>query len=151
MKIDFKKLAKLFWVAAFFIGVVGFNFSPVAKAGLDSDNNNNGKVVICSLGVACGQTINTNVTYSPSATVKAGDQLTINVVFNRAVLDSPAPQISMAGQYTVAATNMTKVDTTHYTFIHNVPNDAIDGTESITISNVDDGFYDSLNGTPHYL
>jgi len=65
--------------------------------------------------------------------VKAGDVLTINVTFSEDMAISPAPQISIAGANTLTATNMTRVDATHYTYNFTVGSG--NGTATITIAN----------------
>ncbi|MFH0895857.1 MAG: Ig-like domain-containing protein [Bacteroidota bacterium] len=48
--------------------------------------------------------------------VKTGDILTINVEFSEAMAESPAPQISITGANTLSATDMARIDATHYTY-----------------------------------
>src|SRR5204862_1948130 len=47
--------------------------------------------------------------------VKAATALTLTATFSQAMADAPAPQFSVSGANTVAATAMTKVDATHDT------------------------------------
>lgn len=72
------------------------------------------------------------ITYSNSNPVKSGDSLTITATFNEAMADSPVPKISISGSNTLAATNMTKTDTTHYYYTHTVG--AGDGTATVALS-----------------
>src|SRR5205814_1747613 len=55
------------------------------------------------------------ITYSPAGAVKQGTTVTLTATFNEAVADAPAPQFSVSGANTVAATAMTRTDSTHYT------------------------------------
>src|SRR5204862_8064290 len=58
--------------------------------------------------------------YSPAGPVKSGTSLTITAAFSEPMADSPVVRIGVSGANTVAATNMTKVDSTHYTFTYTV-------------------------------
>ncbi len=58
------------------------------------------------------------ITYSPNRNVKSGESLTITATFSEAVADAPVMQIVLSGTNTVAATDMTKTDSTHYTYTH---------------------------------
>src|SRR5439155_107371 len=60
------------------------------------------------------------VSYSPTGPVKSGTSLTITATFDEPMADSPVVRIGVSGANTVAATNMTKVDSTHYTFTYTV-------------------------------
>lgn len=70
-----------------------------------------------------------------AATVaKSGDTIVVTATFNEAMADSPVPQIALAGVAgsAVTATNMTKVDSTHYTYSWTVGTG--DGTVTPTVS-----------------
>ena len=58
------------------------------------------------------------ITYSPTGPVKAGTSLVITATFNEPIADSAIMKIAISGANTLAATIMTKVDSTHYTYIH---------------------------------
>ena len=60
------------------------------------------------------------ITYDTATPVKSGATLVITATFSEAVKDSPVPKIAISGSNTVAATNMTKVSTTVYTYDHTV-------------------------------
>src|SRR5204863_564398 len=60
------------------------------------------------------------ITYSPTGAVKQGTLLLITATFNEAIADSPVMQIAISGANTLAATNMTKVSSTQYTYTHTV-------------------------------
>ncbi|MCM2339445.1 MAG: fibronectin type III domain-containing protein [Burkholderiales bacterium] len=72
------------------------------------------------------------VTYSIDRTVKGGESLVITATFNKVVADAPVMKIGISGANTVSATNMTKVDTTHYTYTHTVG--AGDGVATVALS-----------------
>jgi hypothetical protein len=72
------------------------------------------------------------ITYSPNSAVKNGETLIITATFNEVMADSPVPKISISGSNTLAATDMTKTDTTHYYYTHTVGTG--DGTATITLS-----------------
>ncbi|MCK5387541.1 MAG: hypothetical protein KAJ39_10150, partial [Gammaproteobacteria bacterium] len=73
------------------------------------------------------------ITYSDSdGIVKSGDSLIITATFNEEMADSPTVQIALSGANTVTAVNMTKVDTTSYTYVHTVT--AEDGTVTVALS-----------------
>ncbi len=73
------------------------------------------------------------ITYSDTdALVKSGDSLTITATFSEPLLDAPVVKIALSGANTLAATNMTKVDSTHYTYVHTVG--AGNGTVTVALS-----------------
>ena len=73
------------------------------------------------------------ITYSDAdGIVKSGDSLTITATFNEEMADSPTVQIALSGANTVTAVNMTKVDTTSYTYDHTVTTG--DGTVTVALS-----------------
>jgi sugar lactone lactonase YvrE/phosphodiesterase/alkaline phosphatase D-like protein len=71
------------------------------------------------------------VTYSPPGPYKVGDTVTITATFNDQVQDPPVPQIALSGVNSVPATDMSKVDSTHYTYTHTVTGTA--GTVFVSI------------------
>ena len=87
------------------------------------------------------------ITYSINHAVKQGNSQVITATFNKAMADSPVPQISISGNNTVAATNMTKVDTTHYTYTYTVGTG--DGTDTVTLSNGVDTLGNLVTATPN--
>ena len=74
------------------------------------------------------------ITYDSVGPYKNGETVVITATFNEAMLDSPVPQIAIAGSgiATVNATNMTKDSSTVYTFSYSVPTG--DGTGTITLT-----------------
>ena len=81
-----------------------------------------------------------------SGNAKAGVSQTITATFNEAVADSPVPQISISGANTVAATNMTKVDTTHYTYTYTTSGG--NGNAFVSISAATDSLGNVINTVP---
>ncbi|MFZ2188032.1 MAG: fibronectin type III domain-containing protein, partial [Candidatus Moraniibacteriota bacterium] len=79
------------------------------------------------------------LTYDLNRPVKDSDTLRVTATFDEEVRDDPVPQIAVSytGGGTLAATNMTKTDTTHYYYDVDVPSGS-DGSASITISNAQD-------------
>src|SRR5206468_2184265 len=69
---------------------------------------------------------------SPTGPVKSGTSLTITATFDEALADSPVVKMAVSGANTVAATNMTKVDSTHYTFTYTVASG--NGTATVALS-----------------
>src|SRR5207247_3588169 len=61
-----------------------------------------------------------SIAYSPTGPVKQGTPLTLTATFNEAMADSPVVKIAVSGANTVAATAMTKVSSTSYTYTHTV-------------------------------
>lgn len=123
-----------------------FNFT-IAHADADINGGNKSG---CSLTMSCGW-INSTVAYSPSgAVVRAGDYIDITVTFDIPVLDSPVPQFIVSGPYVYlgGARDMTKIDSTHYFFTEQVPAETPNGTESITLANVQDAFGNTLAEIP---
>src|SRR5204862_331293 len=72
------------------------------------------------------------ITYAPAGMVKQGTTLTITATFSEEMADAPAPQFSVSGVNTAAATSMTKVDATHYTAAYVVG--AGNGTATVALS-----------------
>src|SRR5262249_30414306 len=72
----------------------------------------------------------------PPAAGKSGTPLTITATFNEPIADAPVVQLAISAvskQSTgLAATNMTKVDSTHYTYVYTVPSGS--GTATVTLS-----------------
>lgn len=74
-----------------------------------------------------------SITYSDlDALVKAGDLLTITADFSQPLLDAPVVKLAISGSNTLAATNMTKITTTQYTYVHTVG--AGDGLATVALS-----------------
>jgi hypothetical protein len=71
------------------------------------------------------------ITYSKNL-VKSGDSPIITATFSETMADSPAPKIAVSGANTVAASDMTKVDSTHYTFTYTVGTG--DGAATVALS-----------------
>jgi len=65
--------------------------------------------------------------------VKAGDVLTIEAAFSEPIAVSPTPTIAISGNNTLAATAMTRVDATHYTYNYTVATPG-NGDATITIA-----------------
>ena len=72
------------------------------------------------------------ITYSINHAVKAGDTQRITATFSEAMVDSPAPKISISGANTVSATPMTKIDSTHYYYDYVVGTG--NGTDTVALS-----------------
>src|SRR5204863_5358439 len=75
------------------------------------------------------------LTYSPASVAKSGSALTITATFNNPMADSPVPAIAIsavAGGTALAATPMTRVDPTHYTYVYTVQGG--NGTATVTMS-----------------
>jgi hypothetical protein len=73
------------------------------------------------------------ITYSPTGGVTQGTSLTITATFNEAMATSPTPKISISGANTLAATDMTRVDSTHYTYTHTVGAGSGSATVSLSV------------------
>ncbi|MCX8129806.1 MAG: DUF1533 domain-containing protein [Clostridia bacterium] len=72
------------------------------------------------------------ITYNLNRAVKSGDTLVITATFNKAMANAPVVQISISGANTLALTNMTKVDATHYTCTYTVG--AGDGAATVALA-----------------
>ena len=86
------------------------------------------------------------ITYSINHATKTGDSQVITATFSEPMADAPIPKIAISGTNTVAATNMTKVDTTHYTYTHTVA--AGNGNANVALSVGTDVGTNPLVATP---
>lgn len=72
------------------------------------------------------------ITYSLNRNIKSSDSQLITATFSEPMAGAPVPTIAISGNNTVAATNMTFVDATHYTYAYS---GAIgNGDDTITLS-----------------
>src|SRR5829696_6981535 len=86
------------------------------------------------------------ITYSPSSTAEQGSSLTITATFTEAMAASPAPRIAISGANTLAPTDMTRVDATHYTYTHTVATGS--GTATVSLSTGTDVAGNAVTSTP---
>ena len=86
------------------------------------------------------------ITYSVPHIVKSGDIQTITATFNELMADTPKPKIAISGANTLSSTDMTKVDTTHYTYAYTVG--AGNGTATVALSTGTDVGTNPLVVTP---
>jgi hypothetical protein len=87
-----------------------------------------------------------SLTYSINHAVKTGDSQIITATFNEPMADLPLPQIAISGSNTLALTNMTKVDTTHYTYTHTVG--AGNGVATVTLGTGTDLAVNTITSIP---
>lgn len=78
--------------------------------------------------------------------VKSWDSLTITATFNEALSDLPVVKIALSWSNTQIATNMTKTDSTHYTYIHTVG--AGNGATTVALSIGTDVAGNIITATP---
>ena len=78
--------------------------------------------------------------------VRAGDSITITAAFSESMKSSPAMRIDGTGAHTLAATNMTRVNATSYTYAWTVG--AGDGTQTFTLSQGQDLTGNIVTATP---
>ncbi len=86
------------------------------------------------------------ITYSPSGPYKSGTVVTITATFSEVMKDSPVPRITINGANTLAATNMTKVSTTSYRYIHTVG--VGNGTATVSLSTGEDTVGNVVTAAP---
>ncbi len=86
------------------------------------------------------------ITYSTSDPYASGNAVTITATFSEAMADSPVPQISVSGSQTLAATNMTKVSTTVYTYALTVGSG--NGTATVAMSTGTDASSNVVTSAP---
>jgi len=86
------------------------------------------------------------LTYSPSGPYAAGTAVTITATFSKEMSDAPVTQIALSGADTLAATGMTKIDTTHYTYTYTAGTG--NGDVVVTLSNGTDLVGNPLLATP---
>ncbi len=124
------------WTAAY--TMVGGDTNGLVAFTIDGTDIAGNAITQCTaltagVGVTYDKTVPTAaLTYSTALPVKSGASLTITATFSEALLDSPVVKIAISGSNTVAATNMTKVTTTSYTYVHTVG--AGDGTATCAMS-----------------
>ena len=85
------------------------------------------------------------ITYNSAAPYTNSDTVTITATFNEAMADSPVVKIGITGVETLAATAMTKVSTTVYTYTYQVP--AGDGVQTISLSDGTDVAGNTVTGS----
>src|SRR5205823_12091592 len=71
----------------------------------------------------------------PASAAKSGSSLTITATFSEPIADSPVVKLAISavpGGTALAATAMTKVDSTHYKYVYTVQ--AGNGTAAVTMS-----------------
>ncbi len=86
------------------------------------------------------------ITYAPAGPYKSGVSVNITATFSEPMSDAPAPQIAISGNNTLAATDMTKVDSTHYYYIHTVA--AGNGTAAVSLNTGTDLAGNPVTSTP---
>ena len=79
-------------------------------------------------------------------TVKQNDVVLITATFNENIADSPVMQISGSGVQTLAATNMTKVSATSYTYSWTVPSG--NGTQTFSLATGKDIAGNNITSAP---
>src|SRR5205823_4763486 len=72
------------------------------------------------------------ISYSAAGPYKSGAIVTITATFSEPMALSPVPRIAISGANTLAATNMTRVDSTHYTYTDTIG--AGNGTATVALS-----------------
>src|SRR5206468_9111297 len=88
------------------------------------------------------------LTYSPSA-ARSGGAMTITATFSEPMADSPVPKLAISavtGGTALLASNMTKVDSTHYTYVYS--GQAGTGTATVTLSTGTDLAGNVITATP---
>ncbi|MBI2919340.1 MAG: hypothetical protein HYY01_15305, partial [Chloroflexi bacterium] len=86
------------------------------------------------------------ITYSAAGPYKSGAAVTITATFSEAMADTPVTQIAISGANTLAAANMTQVDTTHYTYAYTVG--AGDGMATVALSTGTDAAANVITSAP---
>ena len=86
------------------------------------------------------------ITYSAAGPYNNDDTVIITATFNEAMADSPVVKIGITGVQTLAATAMTKVSTTVYTYNYQVP--AGDGVQTISLSDGTDVAGNTVTAAP---
>jgi len=90
---------------------------------------------------------NAYISYSPVNKAKSGAALTITAIFNEPVSDLFTPTITATGTEAFASASMTRVDPTHYTYLHTVSS-AGNGTSSVTLAGAKDLAGNAVTATP---
>jgi len=86
------------------------------------------------------------LTYSPSTAVKQGATLVINAVISESLMNTPSLKIAISDANTLAATDMTRTDATHYTYSHAVG--AGNGNATAALSNAKDLAGNAITAAP---
>ncbi|HPG59054.1 MAG TPA: chitobiase/beta-hexosaminidase C-terminal domain-containing protein, partial [Candidatus Wallbacteria bacterium] len=86
------------------------------------------------------------LTYSPSTAVKQGATLVINAVISESLMNTPSLKIAISDANTLAATDMTRTDATHYTYSHAVG--AGNGNATAALSNAKDLAANAITAAP---
>ncbi len=77
---------------------------------------------------------NASITYLPNRPVKSGEALTITAELSEPLADTPILKIGITGVNTLVATDMTKIDSTHYSYIYTVGIGDGDATISLSMA-----------------
>src|SRR5207247_742588 len=89
------------------------------------------------------------LTYSPASSGKSGSTLTITATFNEPMAISPVVKLAISavtGGTALLASNMTSVDSTHYTYVYS--GQAGNGTATVTLSTGTDLAGNVITATP---
>jgi len=89
------------------------------------------------------------LTYSPASSAKSSSKVTITATFSESLAASPVVQLAISavsGGKALAATNMTKLDATHYTYVYTVQ--AGSGAAAVTMSTGTDVAGNVVAATP---
>lgn len=84
--------------------------------------------------------------YTPAGTFKLGDTVTITATFSKQMALSPVPQIVLGGGNILLASDMQRVDATHYSYRHTVGSGS--GTVFATLATGTDTSGNAVTATP---
>ncbi len=87
-----------------------------------------------------------NLSYSPGGPYASGAVVTINATFSEAIAVSAPPKIALSGAASLSPTDMTRIDTSHYTYVYTVGSG--NGDVTVTLSNGTDLAGNSVTSTP---
>ncbi|MDD2736637.1 MAG: hypothetical protein PHF56_22120 [Desulfuromonadaceae bacterium] len=102
-----------------------------------------------SKGTVASWTINVttaSVSYSPVGTYNWGTEAVITATFSKAMASDPVPQIMLNGGIILAATDMQRIDATHYEYRHTINSGG--GTVYVSLGSGTDTLGNEVEATP---
>jgi hypothetical protein len=122
---------------------LGAGVHKVTITATDPAGNIQSKASVASWTIAV---TTASVSYTPVGAYKWGTVVTISATFSKEMASSPVPQIMLNGGIILAATDMQRIDTTHYEYRHTISNGG--GTVYVSFGTGMDTLGNEVEATP---